>query len=242
MFLHRWATPNRATLSIVGMYNHDPDLFDDLTFPEDAPDKDTVIVPEILKECAEMELQYPDADYMKAQFSIFSAKYYDEIERFIRAANAEYNPIENYDRHESRSRTGAHSDTHTEHNTGEGTSNSAQVENEHSDSTGNSNSTHNVAGYNANTLVAANQDVGTESNSENRGATSNAKNTTNTEENKSLTMQGNENEVEQSHIHGNIGVTTAQQMISAELDLLPRINVVNFIVSLFKQEFCILTY
>jgi hypothetical protein len=41
--------------------------------------------------------------------------------------------------------------------------------------------------------------------------------------------------------HGNIGVTTSQQMLEAELDL-AKWNLTKHIVDIFKQEFCIMVY
>lgn len=45
-----------------------------------------------------------------------------------------------------------------------------------------------------------------------------------------------------SRIHGNIGVTTSQQMLAAELDITPRLDIYEKIVSDFKSQFCILVY
>lgn len=42
--------------------------------------------------------------------------------------------------------------------------------------------------------------------------------------------------------YGNIGVTTSQQMLNAELDLIPRLDLIDFIADEFKDEFCLLIY
>lgn len=44
-----------------------------------------------------------------------------------------------------------------------------------------------------------------------------------------------------AHVHGNIGVTTNQQMINEELELRKK-DIYNMICEEFKQEFCILLY
>ena len=41
---------------------------------------------------------------------------------------------------------------------------------------------------------------------------------------------------------GNIGVTMTQQMLTADLDLLTRLNPYQFIVDSFKRRFCLLVY
>ena len=45
-----------------------------------------------------------------------------------------------------------------------------------------------------------------------------------------------------SRIHGNIGVTTSQQMLQSELDVRPKLNIVKYIATSYKHNFCILVY
>lgn len=44
------------------------------------------------------------------------------------------------------------------------------------------------------------------------------------------------------HSHGNIGVTSAQQMLNQELDVIPRLDLIDYIADDFKAEFCLLMY
>lgn len=46
----------------------------------------------------------------------------------------------------------------------------------------------------------------------------------------------------ESHISGNIGVTTSQQMAISELEVAERFNVIDYITQDFKRRFCILVY
>ena len=48
--------------------------------------------------------------------------------------------------------------------------------------------------------------------------------------------------VHSGRVHGNIGVTTSQQMLKSELDLVPQLNIINYIVHSFKMRFCVLVY
>ena len=52
-----------ATLSILGLYRYDPTLFDNFQIPT-ALDK-TVLIDNLLLECAELEVLYPDLDFLK---------------------------------------------------------------------------------------------------------------------------------------------------------------------------------
>lgn len=63
----------------------------------------------------------------------------------------------------------------------------------------------------------------------------------NTKTNSESTASENENENIESRIHGNIGVTTSQQMIQAERQL-SNFNIYNIIAIDFSNEFCILVY
>lgn len=46
----------------------------------------------------------------------------------------------------------------------------------------------------------------------------------------------------ESHIHGNIGVTTSQQMLESELEVAPKLNIYSYITNEFKKRFCVLVY
>ena len=57
-----WKMATSINMSIYGLYYYRPDIFDDMLIPEEL-DWDTVIS-NILMECAEMTMLYPDADMM----------------------------------------------------------------------------------------------------------------------------------------------------------------------------------
>lgn len=44
------------------------------------------------------------------------------------------------------------------------------------------------------------------------------------------------------HTYGNIGVTTSQQMLAAELDIVGRLDLINYIADDFRNEFCLDVY
>ena len=46
----------------------------------------------------------------------------------------------------------------------------------------------------------------------------------------------------ETRVHGNIGVTTSQQMLESELDLIPRLDLIDYIADDFKNEFCLYIY
>lgn len=89
----------RATMSILALYNWDQTIFDNLVLP-DTIDRN-ILTYNLLFDCSELELLYPDFDSMKNFIGIWSNKELQTWERIADAAAYEYNPIENYNRSET---------------------------------------------------------------------------------------------------------------------------------------------
>lgn len=86
------------TLTLIGLYNYDKSLFDDVILPV-GYDKETFIN-SLLLEHGEKCVLYTDFDFMKFSLGVVSRKWQHEMERIYRALNEDYNPLHNYDRHE----------------------------------------------------------------------------------------------------------------------------------------------
>lgn len=206
----------RGTLSLIGLYQRDNTILDGIITPTGL-DRENLII-NIIMECAELEVLYPDPEFIKYLVPLWSAKEVTTWNRIYQASLKEYNPIENYDRIEE----------YTENET-----TNRDIEN-----TGNSRTTtHNVGtdtnyinGYNSSEQVM-------------QGATSHVSDGNNTG---TATNTGNENtdreNIKSGRIHGNIGVTTSQQMLQQEVDIAPVINVYNYIIRSFKNRFCLMVY
>lgn len=194
----------RATISILGLYNLNSELFDDITLPTGV-DQD-ILINNLVSDLAELELIYSDYNFMKFMIGVWSRKELPTWERVYNASVKEYDPIENYDRIEEWTDEGESS--------GSGSSTMS-----------NSNTAqHNVAGFNSATLVNASKDTETASG---QGSTT------------------DDRSMESTHtgrVHGNIGVTTSQQMLQSELDIAPKLNIYDFIINSFKNRFCLLVY
>ena len=85
-------------LTLIGLYNYDSTLFDNLTLP-DGYDKDTFIE-SLLLEHGEKCVLYSNFDFMRYSIGVWSRKWALELSRIYEALTAEYNPIYNYDRYE----------------------------------------------------------------------------------------------------------------------------------------------
>ena len=225
-------TPNKANLSIIGAYNYDSTLFDNLHLPEDV-DRETVIS-NILDCCAELELLYPDLPYLKNAIGYWSAKEMPYWEKIREMETAEYNPIENYDRYDTEVETTDRAHDRNTNNAATGTTtNSAK-----SVDVENGLNRDMVAGYNSNNLVTNGE---TRSNST-TNSTADAETKANTVQLNTEKGKENENRVKSLHSHGNIGVTTVAQMMREMVDVLPSVNTVSVICESFKRRFCLLVY
>lgn len=194
----------RATISILGLYNLNEEVFDDLTVPTGVDSE--LLIENLVAELAELELIYSDYNFMKFMIGVWSRKELPTWERVYKASVKEYDPIENYDRQEEWTDEGE--------STGKGSSNS----------TTSNNLQHNVAGFNSTTLVNASKDTETATG---QGSTT------------------DDRSMESTHkgrVHGNIGVTTSQQMLQSELDIAPKLNVYDYIINSFKNRFCLQVY
>lgn len=205
-----------SRLTLIGLYNYDNTIFDNLTLPSGIT-KDT-LVNNILMRGAEFEVLYPDADFIKFSIGAWATKWQPTFQRWIDALAIEYEPLENYNRIEDWTDT----DDGTGSRTGSGTG-------ETSGTTG-STTTHRVSADDAgDQFTAKDQD-------ELHGTDSSSTSTTSQED----TSNHNAGE-HHGVIHGNIGVTTSQQMLISELDL-GYWNIYEKITDLFLTEFVIPVY
>lgn len=87
-----------ATLSLLGLYQYNPQLFDGLRLPAEV-DKN-ILVDNLLAECAEFEILYPDPFFLANMIGVWSEKEFATWEKLANTLKLEYDPISNYDRTE----------------------------------------------------------------------------------------------------------------------------------------------
>lgn len=87
-----------ATMSLLGLYNFDNTILDGLIVPAGV-DKQTVIN-NLLRECAELEVLYPQPEAMKFFVSEWAKERLPVWNRLEATLHYEYDPISNYDRKE----------------------------------------------------------------------------------------------------------------------------------------------
>lgn len=208
-----------AKITMLGLYRANKNLFSLLNLPVGI-DKDT-IVNNILLKSADFEVLYADANFMQNAIELWSSKWQRTFQKWYDALQIEYAPLENYDRYEKWSENTEHE--HEQKN----------VMNEKLSGTENNSGsrTGSKSAFDSSSLQAYDKDD-TSSNTT-TGSTADETTTNNLDESTNYTKEG--------RAHGNVGVTTSQQMLEAELDI-SAWNLVEHITDIFLEEFCIMVY
>lgn len=82
-------------LSIMGLYEYDNNLFEGLQLPEGLSRE--AVINEILLQCAELEIVYPNIDIMKLAITTWSVANQYTWQKLYDTMVIEYNPIWNVD-------------------------------------------------------------------------------------------------------------------------------------------------
>lgn len=236
-----------ASLSLLGLYNWDDTIFSGMVYPDGFSNDDKgIFINNVLMECAELEVLYSNLDFLKFAIEKWSAKEVLIWQRVYDASQLEYNPIENYNRTESTTIRNSGSMTHSGKDSNQASGNDTDTTTGYDSivGSGTDTDTKSRTSFDNNTYAAV------EKVEMAKGSTqTNNHNTTLTHTN------GRKDEMTYGHIitdttgrtitgniSGNIGVTTSQQMIEQELELAPKLNVINMMIESFKNRFCLLVY
>ena len=248
-----------AKITTVGFYQYmnayNNDLFGLLNLPPGI-DKDTLIN-NILLRGGEFEVVYPDPYFYKSAIGLWSNKHYRTFEKWINALNIDYNPLENYDRMEDwtdeniRLNTGTVQDDNTINNNTINSGTQSINANGHDSFSGSGSNTSidTVSAYDSNSFENDKKNDVSTSNETNSNTTTENIRTDNLNESKTgLSHNTRTDNLKESYtstrhsrLHGNIGVTTSQQMLQSELDI-AKWNIYEQITDLFLSEFCIMVY
>ena len=247
-------------ITFIGAYEYDPTIFANLTLP-DGINKNLAVNNFLLK-YGECPMLYTDLRFQKAAFAVWSDKWRDGIARMLLALETEYNPLHNFDRYEEY--TDAETidrdttDTGTDTLAMTGTITTAQdeditiAEDVATDTDIDTTVTNEVSAYNSSAYQADNKTTTDSSTGEtvNRDVTQSddidrteTHNRTNLQTKNLAGTEDIDRELEHSgHLYGNIGVTTSQQMLEAELDIRGKYNIYDIIAELLRSEFCLYCY
>ena len=242
-------------------------LFDNMNLPAGINKED--VVNNILLSGGEFEPVYSEPFFLRSAIGSWSNKHYRTFEKWLNALNLEYNPIENYDRQEAWTDT-TDNDTTTQGHTDSGNTRTFNNQDKRTIDTKDeqtrdiedktifdktTTTEHEVSAFDSSTYQASSKDTvdedgditvegtGTDTMEHSGTDTVDYSGTVKDEYGECFSSSGT-NDTLFSHrgrVHGNIGVTTSQQMLQSELDL-ARFNLVQEITDLFVLEFCIMVY
>lgn len=221
----------QAKLTILGLYNTDDSIFDRMVLPDGVSAEQ--VIDDIILECAELELLYPNWDIMELAIYRWSQKSQYKWEKLFATEGLEYNPIWNKD--------GTVKETENRFGTG-----TAQSQEESSTSgsdsqtvTGTRDSTDElkVSAFDTNTYNnreqrTVDEDTSTEASSE--GSANSSRTGTSVSQNE-------EGRTYERTEQGNIGVVTTQSMIREEREI-SDFSIYDIIVQDFKERFCVIVY
>ena len=222
---------------IRALIDYDPTLFDNFVSPED-PDGNPIpegeIIDRIIYKYGDAPLFTPEPTVLKYYIGSWSSRRKPLWDRYYKAILEDYDPLENYDRLEKTTDDLTHGETVTTDDdlkhghtvtTDDDLTNGLTVENQ-------------ISADNAATYQPDSKSV----NSGKDERDIKEAHTGTDERDIKEVHSGIDKRVYDSHIHGNIGVTTSQQMLASELDLIPRLDLIDYIADDFHSEFCLMMY
>ena len=220
-----------AKITLLGMakYLEDggDDLFAQMTLPAGINRQD--FVDTVMMRGGEFEILFAEPSTMQYAIGAWSRKWQHTLEKWSEVLQIEYNPLENYDRRESWSDAKTGNESKTGSRTESGSSSDTAVTN------GSSTNENDRAAYDSATYSPVERDTNSSQNSSSGASVTNASGTDS--ENRSNA----ESALHEGRTHGNIGVTTSQQMLQAEWEV-AKLNVYENASELFLTELCIYTY
>ena len=229
-----------ARLTLWGIYQYDKTLFDNIVLP-DGIDKDN-LVSDIMRNSGDLYPYHQVSEYLKRNITFWFSRRLFDFDRMYNSLRMEYSPIENYDRIEDIKREYKDSGTDTETLTLGSSTTSSHTGTDTDSTQGGGSNEKGVSAYNEDGYT--NREKDTETHNSNNTQTYNSTVTnTGSGSDKTQTDYGKQRtETEKTRIHGNIGVTTSQQMIESEMSLRAKYDIYKIISREFEREFLVQIY
>ena len=214
---------SEAKLTIIGFNNYmksvNDDLFKYLTLPEGI-DKET-LTNNIMLRGAEFEVLYSDPYFMQESIKVWSNKWLRTFTKWLDALSVKYAPLDNYDRYED----------YTDNHKGSGSINTTTTLDNTVTDDSESTTEGKVSAFDSSSYQPKDQ---TQTEYDNTT-------TLDSDGTVSTTTADGKTIEHHAHLHGNIGVTTSQQMLQAELDV-QKFNLIEQITDIFLREYIIPIY
>lgn len=217
----------RAVADLLSFYQYDETVLSELVLPEGV-DR-TVLINNLLMETSELEILYPDFDFLKGAIGAWSSKELPVWTELLETTQYEYEPLWNKDYRTDHTETRNLAGT-------EDVSRNMDDDNTYSGTNQSSAETLNsVYGYNSSTDAPADK------------ANSSASSTTGSTDNRDISETIDRDTTDTGTIHnetwerGNIGIMSTQDLIKQQREVV-QFNIIDFIINDFKNRFCLLIY
>lgn len=225
--------------------NNLDDIFAGLSVP--APLNPAAVKSAIMVRCGLLTPVYNDPDTMRQLVADWFFQKQWTLQHVVKIIEAEYSPIENYDRYENSTDThkgtvkdeGGGNDTHSGKDT-----NNLKIVNDTDAHTGTDTTTNTISAENSNVYSPDNKSElqHGETITYNKDDTTTITHGHKIDRTDHNTRTDDLTDKHESHMHGNIGIVTNQQMIEAELKLLEHFDAYRWIAEQFEKDFMIMLY
>ena len=240
-----------ATMTLIGLYNYDEDIFHDLVLP-DGIDKDLFIKSLLLK-AGEFEVLYPDPDFMRQAIAVWGSKWFRTFARWLEGTAATWNPIHNYDRYEEIKDKGfkhfTKSDNvdYTESRTADLQDKTTHNTTTTTEQTVSGTTQHDVSAFDQTGYTPSSKDTINNGTNKNSVTGDETLNTTGTDKHNTKGKVADESGKEghfdkhDAHIFGNIGITQSSDMLRGWYDI-SQWNLLDHMSDTFTNELLIPVY
>ena len=234
---------------IRALLDYDNSIFDNFIAPAD-PDGVEIpaadIIDHIIYKYGDAPLFTPDPATIKYYIGKWSERRRPLWERYYKAVLAEYDPLQNYDRTEDMTDDLQHGHTVTTDDDlqhGHTVTTDDDLQHGHTvttddDLTNGLTTENQISADNASTYQPDNKSI----NSGKDERDISEKHTGTDQRDISEKHTGKDTHTIKSHVYGNIGVLTSQAMLESELNLIPRLDVIDVIADDFHDEFNLMIY
>lgn len=212
------------------------DIFSGVIVPEPLNPED--VKSAIMIRCGLLTPIYSEPSTMRSMLKFWFSSHIWNIEHLIKIILAEYSPIENYDRYEDITINRKNKETNSGSDGTNGSSTDTLTGSDtftHGETIESQVSAFNTSSYSNNDKEIHNGDDVTQ-----YGKTDTLSSSNTTTYGKITDNVGDEHTI--SHIHGNIGIKTSEQVINEELELLKNFNVYDWIASQVENDLFLTIY
>lgn len=242
----------RKFINLNDMLRWDNTILDDYVLPDtiviptDNPDEPVytisldhdIMSSNIIVNLGDSTPRFNEPDVFKNALNLWFLTHKWNIEHLMRLAAQNYNPLENYDRWEHLKGTNTLGGSDTEVHSGSDITTTSNNETETHSGTDTTEDT--TSAMNSSTYQPADKSTLTHGEVIQTNSSGNVNQSHG--ENINTNYGKTDTNVDNNHIHGNIGVTTAQDMARQEISLVATFNIYQNIVSLIENDLFMCVY